>query len=105
METKEFKTPLTKAKIHIFAGWASMLVVQSVKGSKSHAQCHFYLGGKIAFSIKVRDRLLTEPLLRLQSPWDDSTDTLPPILLNHPPTHKPTHLRTHALALTQTSAH
>lgn len=102
LEAKWFNTSMTKAKIGIFAGWALVLVVQSVQSSKSHAQCHFYLGGKIAFSIKVKDRLLTEPWLRLQSPWDDSTDppTLSCILLNHPPTHKPTHLRTHALALT-----
>ena len=88
--------PMTE-KISIFAGWASMLVVQSVHGSKSHSWCHFYLGWKIAFSIKVRDGLLTELWLRLQSPWDHSTDPpphpLPCILLNHPPTHKPTHLR------------
>lgn len=66
-----------------------MLVVQSVQSSKSHDQCHFYLGGKIAFSIKVRDRLLTEPWLLLQSPRPCIF-----FFLNHPATHKPTNLCT-----------
>lgn len=65
-----------------------MLVVQSVQSSKSHDQCHFYLGGKIAFSIKVRDRLLTEPWLLLQSPRPCI------FFLNHPATYKPTNLCT-----------
>lgn len=96
LEAKWFKTSMTKAKIGIFAGWASMLVVQSVQSSKSHAQCHFYLGGKIAFSIKVRDGLLTEPWLRLQSPWDDSTDHPPPPTAFFSTTHLHTSLHTYA---------
>lgn len=73
-------------------------------GSKSHSRCHFYLGWKIAFSIKVRDGLLTELWLRLQSPWDHSTDLHPPSFSSlHPSkpptytqTYAPTHLRTYA---------
>lgn len=101
LEAKQSRTPMTE-KISIFAGWASMLVVQSVQSSKSHALCHFYLAGKIAFSIKVRDRLLTELWLRLQSPWDDSTD--PPLLhSSKPPTYTQTYAPTHPCTGTHTN--
>lgn len=77
--------------ISMFAGRASMLVVQSVQSSKSHARCHFfYLGGKIAFSIKVRDGLLTELLLRLQIPLRRLYRAPSPAFYT-PPTYTQTH--------------
>lgn len=72
------------------------------KKKNSKSQCHFYLSGEIAFPIKVRNRLLTEPWLLLQSLWDNSTDNpahpipLPCILLNlHT---KPMHRQSHKQA-------
>lgn len=83
---------MTSKPSAFFANWASVLVVQSVQSSKSHDQCHFYLGGKIAFSIKVRDRLLTELWLLLQSPR-------PCIFFSQPPsntqTYQPMHWHSH----------
>lgn len=74
-------------RISILAGWASMLVVQSVQSRKSHGRCHFYPSGKIAFSTKVKDGLVTEVWLLLQSPWDDSTDPPDPLHASKPPTY------------------
>lgn len=65
----------------------------------------FYLGGKIAFSIKVRDRLLTELLLLLQIPLRRLYRAPSPAFCT-PPTYTQTHaIRAPALTLTQTSAH
>lgn len=73
------------------------------ESSKSHAWCHFYLGVKIAsFSVKVRDRLLTELWPPLPNPLEMSPQSpLPCIPLNRPPLHKPTHLRIPALTHTK----
>lgn len=73
------------------------MLVQSVQSSKSHDQCHFYLGGKIAFSIKVRDRLLTEPWLLLQSPRPCIFFSQPPSnIQTYQPMHWHSHKREHA---------
>lgn len=45
-----------------------MFVVQAVQAANPMLSVIFTSVGRLLFSIKVRDRLLTEPWLRLQSP-------------------------------------
>lgn len=76
------------------AGRESMFVVQAVQAANPMLSVIFTSVGRLLFSIKVRDRLLTEPWLRLQSPWDDCTDAPPPVFFSA--THLRTNIRTPA---------